>query len=71
MTIKYDDLDAANRGQVTDLLSMREAVGGALADIHTERATAEIGWSQREQELRAEENRITEELRKLRKATKE
>ena len=71
MVIKYDDLDDVKKGQVTDLLSKREAVDGAIADIQTERASAEVGWAQREQELRAEENRITEEFRKLRKATKE
>lgn len=71
MSIKYDDLDEVKKGQVTDLLSKREALDGALADIQTERATAQVGWSQREQELQAEKNRITEELRKLRKATKE
>ena len=71
MAIKYDDLDDVKKGQVTDLLSKREAVDGALADIQTERAGAEVGWAQREQELRAESNRLTEELRKLRKATKE
>ena len=71
MAIKYDDLDDVKKGQVTDLLSKREAVDGALADIQTERASAEVGWAQREQELHAESNRLTEELRKLRKATKE
>lgn len=71
MAITYDDITEANKGQVTDLLSKREALDGALADIQTERATAQVGWSQREQELQAEKNRITEELRKLRKATKD
>lgn len=69
MAITFDDLDEAKKGQVTDLLSKREAIDGALADIQTERATSEIGWSQKEQELKAEQNILTEELRKLRKAT--
>lgn len=67
MVIKYDAMDAAKRVLVTDLISKREAVEGALADIQTERAGAEVGWSVREQALKAEGNRITEDMRKLRK----
>lgn len=69
MSIKYDDLDEVKKGQVTDLLSKREALDGALADIQTERAAADVIRAAKEQELRAEKNRLTEELRKLRKAT--
>jgi len=69
MPITYTDIDSTKKGQVTDLLSKREAVDSALADIQTERATAEVAWKHKEQELRAEQNRLTEELRKLRKAT--
>lgn len=68
MAINYDDIDDIEKGQVVDLLSKREAVGSALANIQTERATAENGWNQKEQELQTEQNRLTEELRKLRKA---
>ena len=70
MAITYDDIDNSKKGQVTDLLSMREAIGAELANIQTERATAEIGLAAREQEFRTEQNRLTEELRKLRKATR-
>ena len=69
MTIKYTDIDTATKGQVTDLLSKKEAIEALLADIQTERATAELTWKQKEQELRAEQNRLTGELRKLRTAT--
>ena len=69
MAISYDELNEVNKGQVTDLLSKREAIDSALADIQTERASTEVGWSVKEQELKAEQNRLTEELRKLRKAT--
>ena len=68
MTISYDELNETNKGKVTDLLSKREAVGAVLADIQTERATLEVAWAAKEQELRAEQNRLTEGLRKLRKA---
>lgn len=69
MAISYDELNEVNKGKVTDLLSKREAIDSALADIQTERASTEVGWSVKEQELKAEQNRLTEELRKLRKAT--
>lgn len=69
MAITYDDITAEKNGQVTDLLSKREAIDSALADIQTERAAAEVGRTVKEQELRTEQNRLTEELRKLRKAT--
>ena len=54
---------------MTDLLSKKEAIDAVLADIQTERATSEVAQKHKEQELRAEQNRLTEELRKLRKAT--
>lgn len=69
MAITYDNITPEKTGQVTDLLSKREAIDAALADIQTERATVEVGWSVKEQELKTEQNRLTEELRKLRKAT--
>ena len=69
MTIIYDEIDDVKKLQVCDILSKRESVEGALADIQTERATAEIAWKAKEQSLKAEQNKITEELRNLRKAT--
>ena len=69
MTIIYDEIDDVKKLQVCDILSKRESVEGALAVIQTERATAEIGWKAKEQSLRTESNKLTEELRNLRKAT--
>ena len=69
MTIEYDPIDDAKKLQVADILSKRESVEGALADIQTERATAEIGWKVKEQSLRTESNKLTEEIRQIRKAT--
>lgn len=69
MAITYDDITSAKKGQVTDLLSKREAIASELADIQTARAAADVIWAAKEQELKAEQNRLTEELRKLRKAT--
>ena len=68
MTISYTDIDTVTKTQVTDLLSKKEAIDAVFADIQTERATAELAWKQKEQELRAEQNRLTGELRKLRTA---
>ena len=69
MTITYDIIDDTKKGKVTDLLSKKEAIDAVLANIQTERATVELAWKKKEQELRAERNRLTGELRKLRKAT--
>ena len=69
MTISYTDIDTVTKTQVTDLLSKKEAIDAVFADIQTERGTAELAWKQKEQELRAEQNRLTGELRKLRTAT--
>lgn len=69
MVITYDELDDAKKKQVTDLLSKREAIESLLVDLQTERAAADVIRSQKEQKLKAEQNRITEEIRKLRKAT--
>jgi uncharacterized protein involved in exopolysaccharide biosynthesis len=69
MAISYDEIDDTKKKVVTDLLSKREAIDAVLADIQTERAVAELPRVQKEQELNAEKNRLTEELRKLRKAT--
>ena len=69
MTISYDELNDTNKKVVTDLLSKREAIDAVLADLQTERAEAELVRTQKEQELKTEKNRLTGELRKLRKAT--
>lgn len=69
MTITYDPIDDMKKMQVADILSKREAIEGALASIQTKRATAELVWKTKEQSLRTESNKLTEELRNMRKAT--
>ena len=69
MAISYTDIDDTIKSKITDLLSKKEAIEALLANIQTERATAELAWKQKEQKLRAEQNRLTGELRKLRTAT--
>lgn len=69
MTITYNELNDTNKKIVTDLLSKREAIESLLADLQTERAAADVIRTQKEQQLKTELNKITEELRKLRKAT--
>ena len=69
MKIQYDLIDDTKKLKVADIISKREAIEGALADIQTERATAELAWKAKEQSLRAESNKLTEELRNMRKAT--
>jgi hypothetical protein len=66
MVITYDELNDTKKKIVTDLLSKREAIESALADLQTERATADTIRIQKEQKLKAEQNRLTEELRKRR-----
>ena len=69
MTIVYDPIDDTKKLQVADILSKRESVEGTLADIQTDRATAELAWKAKEQSLHAELNKLTEEIRNMRKAT--
>ena len=69
MTISYTDIDDTIKSKITDLLSKKEASEALLADIWTERATAEVARKKKEQELRAEQNQLIGELRKLRTAT--
>lgn len=69
MTITYDSIDDVKKMQVADILSKRESIDGALADVQTERATTELGWKAKEQSLKAEQNKLTEELRNMRTAT--
>lgn len=69
MTITYDPIDDPKKLQVADILSKKEAVDGALADIRTERATAELTWKAKEQTLQAEKNKLIQDMRNMRKAT--
>lgn len=69
MSITYNEINETNKGILTDILSKKEAIESLLADIQTERAGADVIRAQKEQELHAESNRLTEEMRKLRTAT--
>jgi len=69
MTINYNTVDDKIKLQSADLILKREAIDSALADIQTARAEAEVGYTVKEQALQAEKGRITEEIRKLQKAT--
>ena len=69
MTIEYNEIDNNTKLIVADILSKREAVESVIADIQTERALAQIDWDQREQNLNAEKNKLTQDIRNIRKAT--
>jgi VIT1/CCC1 family predicted Fe2+/Mn2+ transporter len=69
MAINYDEISDATKLIVVDILSKRESIESRLADIQTERALAQVGWDLREQELTAEVNKLTQEVRNVRKAT--
>jgi VIT1/CCC1 family predicted Fe2+/Mn2+ transporter len=69
MAINYDEISDATKLIVADILSKRESIESALADIQTERALAQVAWDLREQELKAEVNKLTQEVRNVRKAT--
>lgn len=65
----YTDVNDTTKLKAADLILKVESVDGALADVQTERATAELGYKAKEQDLRAEKNRLIEEIRKLQKVT--
>jgi len=69
MSIEYNTLDNAALLNTADIMSKREAIEGELEIIQNERATAQITWTEREQSLKAERNRLIAEMRTARKAT--
>jgi hypothetical protein len=69
MAIEYDEIDDVTLKNVTDITSKKAAVESELEIVQNERAAAEIGWVEREQELMAEKNRLIGDMRKTRKAT--
>ena len=69
MTINFDNINDTQKLQIADMLSKIESLDGVLADIQTERAVADIAWEAKKQEVEAEKNKITEEMRVMRKAT--
>ena len=69
MTINYDVINDDTKLVVADILSKRESIESVLADIQTEKALAQVEWDRREQELNAEKNKLTQDVRNIRKAT--
>ena len=69
MAVEYNSIDNAERLAVADILSKREAINGELEAIQNERAAAEVKWAEKEQALKAEKNKLTGEVRNIRKAT--
>ena len=69
MTINFDNINDTQKLQIADMLSKIESLDGVLADIQTEKAVAGIAWEAKKQEVDAEKNKITEEMRVMRKAT--
>ena len=69
MEINYNIIDDHTRLQIADTLSKIEAVKAELADIQTARAQAQIEFAAKENDLNAEINRLTQDIRKSRKAT--
>ena len=69
MTITYTEINDAQKLQVADLMQKFESIEGELADLQTEKASAQVGWEAKDQELQAEKNKLTQEIRNVRKAT--
>lgn len=71
MAITFTNLTDAQKMNTADLLQKLESIDGALADVQTERATAEIGYTAKEQELKTEKNKLLQDVRNIRVATVE
>jgi len=71
MTINFTELNDTQKMEAADLIQKIESLDGALADVQTERATAEVDWVVKEEEIKAEKNKMKENMRNIRKATVE
>ncbi len=69
MTITYNDINDNTKLIVADILSKRESIESELANIQTERAQMEVGFSKKEEELKTEKNKLIQDIRNIRKAT--
>ena len=69
MVITYTDLTDAQKMETADLLQKLESIEGELAGVQTARATAEVDWRATEEELKAEKNKLLQDVRNIRKAT--
>lgn len=68
MAIIYTNITNDQKLEVANILSKIEAIDGALANIQTQRATAEITYTEKEQALKAEKNKLREGARTIRTA---
>lgn len=71
MTITFTNLTDAQKMETADLLQKLESIEGALADVQTTRATAEIAYAAKEEELKTEKNKLLQLVRNIRVATVE
>lgn len=71
MAITFTNLTDAQKMDTADLLQKIESIEGALADVQTARATAEIDYVAEEQELMTEKNKLLQLVRDIRTATVE
>jgi len=71
MAITYTELTNDQKMETADLLQKLESIKGELADVQTARATSEIDYRTQEEELKAEENKLIQLVRDMRKATVE
>ena len=69
MAINFDNINDTQKLEIADSISKIEALDALLADIQTERATAEVGWEAKKQEIEKERNSVREQMRVVRKAT--
>ena len=69
ISVTFTDLTQNQKLEVADLLQKQEAIDGLLADVQTERATAEQGWRDRENSLRTERMKVQMAVRGIRTAT--
>lgn len=71
MKITYNEIDDITKLNIIDIISKQESIKSELADVQTERAQNEVTFKNKEQTLQTEANKLTNDLRNLRKATME
>lgn len=69
MVIEYVVINDTQKLLAADIVSKMESIDKLLADIQTERATAEALWRDRDTELRNEKMKLNMEMRAIRAAT--
>ena len=67
MKITFDrELDAAEKGIVSELSQKKAALEGLLVEVQTERAGKQVEWTQKEQAIKTELSKIEVDLRAIR-----